>query len=272
MAFARKPAVAGMFYPSDAHELRKMVRFFLDEADIEPAPERVAAIMVPHAGYVFSGATAAHAYKRIQGKKPKRVVLLGCSHRYRITTASVFTAGSFITPLGNFPVDDVFADRLAHEFSSEPVEPHLLEHALEVQLPFLAESIGLVPIVPVLFGGHGGDWHVRAGESLAHLLDREDLVIASTDLSHYLSQEEAEVIDRQSLEGMLQQDWCDFNDGIARGTYSMCGSSAVTAAMAFAMCAGARDWEILDYRTSAEASGDTTRVVGYASVSMEWPA
>lgn len=270
MAFARKPAVAGMFYPGAPDALRETVRTLLAEADVAPAPDLVAAVLVPHAGYVYSGATAAHAYKRVQGKTPKRVILLGSSHRYRIATASVFTAGSFITPLGDFPVDDAFAGRLARELASEAVEPHLLEHAIEVQLPFLAEAVGLVPIVPVLFGGHGSDWHVRAGEQLAHMADREDLVIVSTDLSHYLSQDEAEAVDRQSLEALLQQDWSDFNDGIARGTYSMCGSSAVTVAMAFAMAVGAREWEILDYRTSAEASGDASRVVGYAAVSMEW--
>ena len=271
MAISRKPAVAGMFYPADPDGLRKMVREFLADADVTPAPERTAAVMVPHAGYIYSGPTAAHAYARVKGKTPKRAILLGCSHRHRIATASIFTAGSFLTPVGEFPVDDAFADRLAREFVSEAIEPHLLEHTLEVQLPFLAEAVGVVPIVPVLFGGHGGDWHVRAGEALAHMVDRDDLVIASTDLSHYLSQQEAESVDRDSIAAVLEQDCRAFNDGVARGAYSMCGSSAVTAVMAFANAVGARDWKLLDYRTSAAASGDVSRVVGYAAVSMERP-
>ena len=164
---ARKPAVAGQFYPGDADRLREMVRRFIADSSVRPAPEETVAIVSPHAGYVYSGATAGYAYARVKGKRPKRVLLLGSSHRYHIATAAVFPRGAFETPTGVFPIDEALAGRIASELGFEAVEPHLYEHSLEVQLPFLAEAIGPTPIVPVLFGAPAGEAHARAGEQLA---------------------------------------------------------------------------------------------------------
>jgi hypothetical protein len=265
----RKPAVAGQFYPDEPETLRCVTRQYIEDAKVEPAPENVTAIVSPHAGYVYSGPTAGHAFARILGKRPGRVVLLGCSHRFHIGTASVCTSGSFETPVGIFPIDEPFAERLARMTQSTSAEPHWLEHSLEVQLPFLASAVGVVPIVPVLFGGPVSDWHAEIGKQLAAMLDPEDLVIASTDLSHYLSEQEANAIDTRSIETVLSKDWNAFADSIENQTCSMCGASAVTAAMACALARESDAWQVLDYRTSGAASGDFSRVVGYAALSME---
>lgn len=265
----RKAAVAGRFYPRDPEELRRVAARYVSEAGVDPAPDRVLTVVSPHAGYIYSGPTAGHAYARVRGKKPGRVVLLGCSHLYYIDTASVYTSGTFETPLGHFPIDEPFARELAEAFGSYSSEPHEGEHSLEVQLPFLAVSVGIAPIVPVLFGGPAGEWHARAGEKLADLLDENDLVVASTDLSHYLSEPQANEIDHRSIETVLQKDWSAFARGVARKSCSMCGASAVVAAMACSLRRNAKDWRLLDYRTSGAASGDFDRVVGYAAISME---
>lgn len=265
----RKPAVAGMFYPREPTRLRETVRQYIDESQVEPAPARVVAIVAPHAGYIYSGPTAGYAYARIRGKTPKRAILLGCSHRYPVDTASVYTRGGFETPLGTFPVDEEFADTLAKEVRSTSVDPHVLEHALEVQLPFLSVAVGEVPIVPVLFGAPSTRWHAQFGETLANTVDEDDVVIASTDLSHYLAEDQANAVDKRSLDMVLSQDWDAFADGIAAGTCSMCGASAVTTAMTYSLTRDAHSWTVLDYRTSASASGDYERVVGYAAISME---
>ena len=266
----RKPAVAGQFYPKDAQSLQRMVERYLEQAEPAPAPERVAAIVVPHAGYVYSGPTAGFSYKRVSGKTCGRVILLGTSHRYSIPGASVYTSGAFQTPLGTFPVDEEFAKRLARKTGSVSVEPHVSEHSLEVQLPFLYLSVGEAPIVPVLFGDRADETHIEAGRLLAGMVSDDDLIVASTDLSHYLSQEEAHQIDKRTLDAILEKDPDAVARGIARGAYSMCGSAAVVAAMAYAMTRGATEWSLLDYRTSAETSGDYGQVVGYAAVSMEY--
>ena len=167
----RRPVVAGQFYPRNAQELRKDVEQYLSDADVEPAPESVVAVVVPHAGYIFSAWTAGYAYARVRGKKPKRLIVMGCSHRDPVHTASVWEKGAFETPLGSFPIDQAFAGELAEQWESKSIDAHLPEHSIEVQLPFLEVAVGLVPIVPVLFGSPATQWHAEAGAKLAKMVD-----------------------------------------------------------------------------------------------------
>jgi len=268
----RKPAVAGAFYPSGAGELRRDVARYIAESGVTPAPERVAAIVAPHAGYMFSGPTAGHAYARVRGKRPRRVILLGSSHRHYVERAAVFARGGFQTPGQSFPVDEAFADALVKETGPGPLEAHVLEHSLEVQLPFVGEAVGAVPIVPVLFGPYPSQWHVALGRTLAGMADGSDLVVASTDLSHFLTETAANEQDKRSLDILLRRDCAAFIEAVGSDACSMCGASAVAVAMAYALERGADRWTVLDYRTSARASGDYGRVVGYAAVSMEHSA
>ncbi len=270
-ALTRRAAVAGQFYPGDPMRLRTVVRDHMAASGVAPAPDATAVIIAPHAGYPYSGPTAGYAYRRIQGKAPKRVVLLGVSHRYALDKASVYSAGSFETPVGTFPVDSEFAGALAKETDSPGVEPHRLEHSLEVQLPFLEAAVGAVPIAPVLFGAPPLEWHAQFGQTLAAMVDKDDLLVISTDLSHFLGEEDANTIDQASIQAVLAGDWARFAQGACDGRFSMCGAAAVTAGMSYALAQGADRWRLLDYRTSARATGDRSRVVGYAALSMEWP-
>jgi hypothetical protein len=170
------------------------------------------------------------------------------------------------------PVDKDFAARVAADLRHESLAPHQHEHTLEVQLPFLQAFVGDAPIVPILFGSDPEAWHFRLGEQLAESCDDSDLVVASTDLSHFLSQEKAEKIDGHSLQSLLNQDYRLLAQELAEETCSMCGGTAVAVAMAFALARGAREWQILHYSTSAATSGDYRRVVGYGAVSMETAA
>jgi AmmeMemoRadiSam system protein B len=268
----RHAMVAGSFYPADARTLDRDVRRFLDQAPVDPAGGRVAGLIAPHAGYVYSGVTAGHAFARARGHRPERVILLGRSHRHFFEGASIFERGAFATPAGDLPVDEAFAGELAARFGAGPVEAHYPEHSLEVQLPFILAAWGPVPIIPVLFGSDAAPWHTEFGHVLAELLNTADLVVASTDLSHYLPESLARPLDEASLNFVLGKDCDALIDAVARNEASMCGAPAVAAAMACALARGASAWRLLDYRTSAAASGDYDRVVGYGAVSMEWEA
>ncbi len=265
----RKAAVAGQFYPAGPDVLRRDVEGYIEASGVEPAPERVAAIVAPHAGYVYSGPTAGYVFARVRGKRPTRVVVLGRSHRHYFEGASIYDEGAYETPLGPLPVDEPMAKELAQGEDSKSSAPHEMEHSLEVQMPFLQVILGNVTIVPILFGSDPTEWHIAFGERLAELLDEDDLVLASTDLSHFLTEEQANAIDKMSLDCVLAKDCEALARGLEQETYSMCGGTAVVAAMAFANKRGASDWQLWDYRTSGKASGDYQRVVGYGAVSME---
>lgn len=265
----RAPAVAGSFYPREPEALLEMVDGYLQEAAVEAAPERVACLIVPHAGFIYSGPCAAYAYACVAGDYVKRVVLLGCSHRYPFDGVSIVTAGAFDTPLGPFPIAEDLASRIAERTPTHSTEPHGPEHSLEVQLPFISATLGHVPIVPVLFGGQFSESHRRFSEVLAEELEEGDLVITSTDLSHYLTEKEAQRQDSKSLDLLLAREVDEFVEGMSDGRVSMCGATAVAAAMVYSAQRGTGAWTLLDQRTSAPVSGDYSRVVGYAAVSME---
>jgi len=267
----RPPIAAGRFYPGTRAELSADIARYLGEARVVPAPERTAGIVVPHAGYPYSGPVAAFAFKRIEGKRPGRVILLGRSHHFAFEGASIFTSGVFKTPLGKVRVDETFAAHLAREVETESTEAHGPEHALEVELPFIQTVLGDVPVVPVLFGREPGPWHEAFGRTLAKHLDPQDLVIVSTDLSHYLTNEQAHATDELSLGAMLAGDTASYARGVETKTVQMCGASAAVAGMACAQARGATQWHLLDYRTSGDVTGMTDRVVGYAALSMEYP-
>jgi len=265
----RPPAVAGRFYPDAPERLRSDIQRYLDAADVESDPDRVRAIVVPHAGYPFSGPVAAHAFRRIAGKRPKRVVLLGPSHHFGFEGVSVFASGGFQTPLGAMPIDEPLAREIAERTATWTDEAHVPEHALEVELPFLQQTLGEVPIVPVLFGALPADEHAGFGRMLAGLLEPDDLVLISTDLSHYLDNESAHRRDRHSLEVLRSGDAKAYARGVHDRTVQMCGATAVVAGLACVQANETPEFRLLDYRTSGDVAGDTSRVVGYAAVTLE---
>lgn len=266
----RAPAVAGQFYPAAPEKLRSTVARCLDEAATAPAPDRVSAIIAPHAGYPYSGPTAGWAFRRIMGMAPRRVALLGPSHHYRFRGISLPDAGAFETPLGIVPMGSNFTADLARAFGCACPEAHTPEHALEVELPFL--QMVLAPgfsIVPVLFGDYPAPEYWAVAEFLAEHLDPGDLILASTDLSHFLSEPEANQIDRHSLDTVLAGDPDALATGLRDGSCSLCGGAAVVVALAAANLLGARLRTQWDYRTSAWATGDLSRVVGYGGLTFE---
>ena len=256
----RPAAVAGMFYPEAPSALGHAVRDYLAQAapragDKTTMPK---ALIVPHAGYIYSGPVAASAYARIAAGRStiRRVVLLGPVHRVPIRGLALPVAKAFATPLGTIEIDSAAAaEALALPQVKTSEAAHALEHSLEVQLPFLQTLLEDFRIVPFAVGD-------ATAKEVAEVVDRlwggpETLILVSSDLSHYHPYGEARVIDRGTVEEILAMT-------AALDHEQACGATPING---FAVCARRRDLvaELLDLRNSGDTAGDKSRVVGYAA-------
>jgi hypothetical protein len=262
----RAPAVAGQFYPLDAEALREEVQGLL-----QPGRERLKAIgaMAPHAGYMYSGRTAGLLYSSIE--IPPTVLLLGPNHTGLGPRASIMSQGQWEVPTGTAEIDQELAQALLREapLLEQDTAAHLYEHSLEVQLPFLLELNPRVRIVPVVLMEATLEELQALGEAIARAIrasGREALVIASSDMSHYVPHEVAQRKDHLALQRLLALEPQGLYQVVKAERISMCGYLPATAMLWAARALGAREARLLAYSTSAEASGDYSQVVGYAAV------
>ncbi|MBU4347105.1 AmmeMemoRadiSam system protein B [Candidatus Parcubacteria bacterium] len=298
----RQPVVAGQFYPADASELKNKIEKYLDEADKSPQPPlrrgvttlakggRVKAIMVPHAGYDFSAPVAAYAYKQLQGKKIKTAVIICNSHSSYFDGIAVDDSDGWQTSLGPVEVDKDLAGKLvnADDAIKYNSEAHKTDHVLEVQLPFLQTVLsGEFKIVPILFGNARNDDYEKLAKALADNLGGDDIIVVSSDMSHYPSYEDANEIDRETLEIIKTGDIAELenhieeteNQDIPNEQTLLCGIDGVKTVMELYNLLGWDRIEILKYANSGDASiGDPTSlkfqgaskasVVGYGAVAF----
>jgi MEMO1 family protein len=274
----RPPAVAGTFYPQDPKRLAAEVKALLEQAR-PPDGERPIALVVPHAGYVYSGLIAADAWRQAGGQRYDLVVLLGTNHTAGFFTGvSVFLGDGFRTPLGVALVDQEAASLLLaadHECSSDPL-PHEREHSIEVQLPFVQAVLPGVPILPVIVSDEDPHVCARLGVALANVVaGRRALIAASCDLAHFPSHEDAVAADRAVLAAMARLDPDDLRETVAREERSgrrgldtcACGLAPVLAARTAARTLGATRGVVISHATSGDVPpGDRSRVVGYGAV------
>ena len=263
----RPPLVAGLFYPSARNELRRELRALLDRAQLpeqRPSCDVLKALIVPHAGYVYSGSIAASAYRLIEPPKGvasqiRRVVLLGPSHRTPLRGLAIPTTRAFATPLGEVLIDRAALDAIA---GMAPLtvddRAHSFEHSLEVQIPFLQILLGSFSLAPIAVGA-------CAPQLVSQVLDRlwggpETLIVVSSDLSHFHAYEQASQIDRatsikiQRCESTLVPD-------------EACGCYAVNGLLLNVRKRGLAV-QLLDLRNSGDTAGDRDRVVGYGSFAI----
>ena len=267
--WTRPPAVAGLFYPGDPAALARQVAACLGAGEPAGPPRAALAVMAPHAGYIYSGRVAGQVLAAVE--VPERVVVLGPNHTGRGRRIAVMSAGSCELPGGAVPVDEELAAAILAEVpGAEPDrEAHRGEHSIEVELPLLRARQPALRIAPVVLGGLGGEEAIAVGEGLARAVARVEgpvLVVASSDMSHYLTDDEARAVDRLALDALLGGDPASLYRTVREHDISMCGVLPATAMLAYARARGAGPPELVAYATSAEASGDTSRVVGYAGV------
>lgn len=255
----RQPAVAGAFYPADPAALRSMIEALLEQADTPDAPAPCAAV-IPHAGYVYSGPVAATAYKLIQkyAARYRHVILLGPSHRVPFHGVAATSDIAYRTPLGDLSVDSKLYERLgSHDALQCLPKAHAPEHSLEVQAPFIQMVLPEASFAPLVIGY---DTPPRAVADILRPVadDPETLLIASSDLSHFLSYERAQQTDEYTSGQILELN----PDGLDE--HSACGRVGIGALL---ILAAEMNWKphLLDLRNSGDTAGPRNEVVGYGA-------
>lgn len=269
----RPAAVAGTWYPSEPGALAEEVAGFLDAARVPRVPGRLIGLVSPHAGLRYSGPVAAHAYKLLWGRTGVTFLLVGPSHRMAFHGVAVFAAGVFETPLGQIPVDADLARRIVAGHSlvaSEPL-PHLDEHSLEMQLPFLQHMVSDLKIVPMLMGAQTRDEvEALSGAIIGAVKGRRDVVVvASSDLSHYHPASEAGQLDARVVEDVGRFDDEALMSRLESSGEHACGGGPMVVAMKVARAMGATRSTVLRYADSGDVpGGDKRQVVGYMAAAF----
>ena len=254
----RPPAVANTFYSGNPSILRTQIRNFLDE--VQPAQKNVPkAIIAPHAGYIYSGPTAAFAYKPLLAKTQiKRVVLLGPAHRVHVSGLAAPSSDYFATPLGEIPIDRPAIEQLVRQYDYVQLldRAHVAEHSLEVHLPFLQETLDDFTLIPLVVGDASG---VAVGAILNSLWGgTETLIVISSDLSHYHNYETAKRLDLRTAEIIERF------EGEKLDYESACGRNPIKGLLAVAPKHHLQIQRV-DLRNSGDTAGSKDQVVGYGS-------
>ncbi len=264
----RKAAVAGMFYPGDPAVLKRDVDGLLDAVPPQRSGRPIVALVVPHAGYVYSGGTAARAYARLRGASYETVVVVSPSHREYFEGASVYPGGAYATPLGPIPIDAGLRTALVQScpLVSVSAHGHRSEHAVEVQLPFLQRALGPFRLLPIVIGNQRRSVCFELGECLGKLLKgRSALLVASTDLSHYHNAREADVLDGAFVHLLERGDDEGIMSALEARSTEACGGGPVVTVLHAARAMGSAGVEVVGRSTSGDVNGDNQSVVGYVS-------
>jgi AmmeMemoRadiSam system protein B/AmmeMemoRadiSam system protein A len=274
----RQAAVAGSFYPADPKVLSAMIDSLLAKVTGPQITEPILAVVAPHAGYEYSGPVAAYTYAQLKGHKYTRVVVIAPSHHVAFDFTSVYDGDAYATPLGNVLVDKAFAQKLVKmsstiKFSSQGHDPTSEggEHAVEVQLPWLQKVLGDFVVVPIVMGDQSYDNSRALGVALAKLIKSEGkegdtLVLASSDLSHYHTYNDAVTIDHKTLNALQAWDYFSMSRNFQSRVWEACGGAPIVAAMIYAERMGANQAKVLKYANSGDVTGDSSHgVVGYSA-------
>ena len=277
----RKPVVAGKFYPSTSTELKQEIKTIFDESPNYFISEELRAIIVPHAGYVFSGTVAGTAYKALKKyDTPVNVFIIGSSHHVHFGGASIYNKGDYITPVGKVSVNRDIANKLfkSNENISYVPEAHNLEHTIEVQLPFLQYLYGdALRIVPIIVGTQSIKVCQSIGKTLKPYFKHENLFVISSDFSHYPSYHDAKYCDALTAKSILSNNTTELlktietikSKKLEDLATPICGLSAILTLLSITENEKV-NYKLFDYKNSGDHPyfGDKTRVVGYWSIGV----
>ena len=267
----RVPTVAGLFYEGAPDVLQANIDEYIDLARVPKLKGTVRALVSPHAGYVYSGFAAAHAYKLVQGCTYDCVIVVGPSHREYFNGVSIYPGDAYETPLGTIPVNKEIREELLEEKNGIVASDagHRSEHSIEVQLPFLQRVLGDFSFVPIIMGDQRrGLCHELAEAIVKVAAKRNILLVASSDLSHYHPYDEAVTLDNSVINELEEFNSDAFIKSIESHSFEACGGGPIAAIMNAAQKLGATKAEILYYCNSGDITGDKHEVVGYLAAAF----
>jgi hypothetical protein len=273
MTVVREPVVAGAFYPGTPAALSKTVGQLFG-AELQGSAESLSdsvGLIVPHAGYMYSGPTAAVGYRYLAMLgRPAWAIILGTNHTGMGRPISIAREGAWRTPFGEAPIASDLADRLVAEGLEVAQAAFLREHSIEVQLPFLQFLFGAtIPFVPVCVKLAPLSELVSTGEAIVRAIrDGHGAVIASSDFTHYEPTEIARRIDCTAIDHILALDVEGFYRKLVDERLSICGGGAITVLMSIAQRSAWNQTRLLSYTTSGDVTGDHSAVVGYAAIAF----
>lgn len=267
----RESAIAGSWYPDHPETLKKQIRKYLDQVQPTPLGGSLVGLIVPHAGYLYSGGIAAHAYKTLLQQPFERVLVLAPSHRAHFEGASIYRFGGYRTPLGIVPLDQEIVDSLCREASlfRYVARAETQEHSLEIQLPFLQVVLPEFRLTPILMGDQSFESCRKLADAIVRACRAQQvLLIASSDLSHFHPYQEAKQLDQVVIDRVSTFDPAGLGEALAEGTCEACGGGPMMTMMLAAQELGANKARILQYANSGDVTGDTHGVVGYLAAAF----
>lgn len=267
----RKAIFAGAFYEKNAEILSRQIDRFLQNAEKEPTPvEEILALIAPHAGYVYSGQVAAYAYRLIQGKDYESVIIIGPSHRYGFKGCSIYPQGGYETPLGMLKIDEHLASEISKASGFKFIsQAHQMEHSVEVQIPFIQKTLPQAKIVPIVMGFPTRKTITRLAKALIEVLPgKKALIIASTDMSHFLSKKEANDVDSKTISLIQSFNTNDLLKKLEKRENIMCGGGPVVSTLLYARNREKTEVEILRYSDSSHYGSPESNVVGYLAAAL----
>jgi AmmeMemoRadiSam system protein B len=267
----REPAVAGMFYPGDRRTLDREVDALFKRVEVKKISGDLYGLISPHAGYVYSGFTAANGYRLLEGKSVHTVVIIAPSHREYFRGVSVFSGPAYSTPLGVLEVDDGLRSELVRDGGviEASLSGHREEHAIEVQLPFLQKVLSNFKILPIVMGDQRREFCMALGKRLGKILKgKSALLVASSDLSHYYPYDIACKLDQVVINDLEEFGEERLLEDLDTQQAEACGGGPIVAMLIAAKELGADKVEVLHYCNSGDVTGDKAGVVGYLSAAV----
>jgi AmmeMemoRadiSam system protein B len=259
--------VAGYFYPANPDKLRNQMESLLESAEPSGDFNNIFGILSPHAGYMYSGKTAAYGFKLLKDSGFKTIVIISPSHREYFPGVSIYKGDSYETPLGILDLNQEMSDKLTSgsRILFRGIEGHKDEHAVEVQIPFLQTVLKDFTIVPIVIGDQGDMFVNELANRLAESINDETLIVSSSDLSHYYSSETANKLDSVVEKHIIEFDYEGLQDDLKTRTCEACGGGAIVSMMKAASLLHKKKASVLNRSDSGDTTGDHREVVGYMS-------
>lgn len=261
----REPKVAGMFYPSNPNELKAQLHELFSNVKLSESFNEVAGLVSPHAGYIYSGKIAASAFKTVENKKFKKIIVISPSHREYFPGISIYSGDAYGTPLGNIEVNKELREEIVSKDSLlfSGIEGHRYEHALEVQLPFLQIVQEDFSLIPMVIGDQRKEFMFRLADILTDVIDEDTLLVSSSDLSHFYTKSQAKILDSRVADDINEFKYEQLQSDLDNKRCEACGGGGIVALLKSLKNKNYRKAKVIAQADSGDITGDNSEVVGY---------